>query len=148
MKKSYNVYSKLEELKASPYYEVLTKYFEEDENYSMDDFLSIIEAIRDCYDNSEESVDSDYIHNDYELTIENIKFCVTGSSYRKDHSVCDEQMGESISVTDLELEKKEKAEKKAKEKGASESKWKELFDSKSKEELFEIIKNLPYPKKI
>ena len=143
-----------EAFKESPYFKVLEDYvntlFEDNEPfiYPMADLSECIQTIRDCEDSSDETVDSDYIHNTYSLTTKNIKFEVVGSSYRKDHSVCDEEMQDYIVVIDLEAEKKEKAEKKAKEKAGAEAKWKDLFDSKSKEELFEIIKNLPFPKKL
>lgn len=141
-------YEKYEEFKESPYFKVLEDYIKDSEYHGVEDLEECICTVRDCSYESEEDVDSDYIHNTYSLTIENIKFEVVGSSYRKDHSVCDEKMQDSITVIDLVLEKEEKKNKKAKAKAESEAKWKVFFDNHNWEEIYDVVKTLPYPKNL
>jgi hypothetical protein len=55
------------------------------------------ECIKDAGDYSEK-VDSSYVHCDYTSEILGNTYHVRGSSYRKDQSICDEELGEEISI--------------------------------------------------
>lgn len=48
--------------------------------------------------NYEESVDSSYVYCDYECEILGNTYFVLGSSYRKDQSICDEQLDDEIRI--------------------------------------------------
>ena len=64
-----------------------------------DDLLHIPlgNCITDTGDYSEE-VDSSYVYCDYTSEILGNIYHVRGSSYRKDQSICDEELGEEISI--------------------------------------------------
>lgn len=50
--------------------------------------------------NYDEEVDSDYIHCHYTANILGETYSVTGSSYRKDMSICDEELSSEIFITE------------------------------------------------
>jgi hypothetical protein len=110
------------------------------------DMETLIAYIKDS-GYSEETTDSNYIYNEYIITTPEFKFAVTGSSYRKDQSVCDEEMDGKVYITDLVAQKAAKAEEKAKKAVLDELKWKELFDAHTKEELFDLLKASKFPLK-
>lgn len=108
----------------------------------------LIGDLREWGDGTEE-VDSCYITETYQMITDDGKFCfeVVGRSYRKDHSVCDEQMDDHVTVTDLEMVKAEKAAKKAEASQKDNVKWNEFFEGKTLEQLKEALLVFKFPTK-
>lgn len=123
----------------------------------MDTLEQIIDLICE-YGDYDEEVDSCYITRDYTCESEDGKFeyeC-SGSSYRKDQCVCDEQMDyECFLIIDNEAKKMAKKAKKApkKEKAKSESdkKWDEFFSNFlncGKDDMVSELKKYKFPTKL
>lgn len=132
-------------------WEALRKYFEEDESISWDNIQGLAQDIRSADDEfNDETVDSCYISQEYAFTTDDgkFRFSVTGSSYRKDQSVCEEEIDPTITVTDLEMQKEEKQQKKKEKVVESENQWKEFFKGKALEEILKDLQtNYKFPKK-
>ena len=77
------------------------KYYKDD----ADDLEMVVEFVKDYCNRSEETIDSCDITNTYYKIIEGYRFEVFGTSYRKDQSVCDQEMDQSIEIHDIEAEK-------------------------------------------
>jgi hypothetical protein len=108
----------------------------------------LIGDLREWGDGTEE-VDSCYITETYQMITDDGKFCfeVVGRSYRKDHSVCDEQMDDHVTVTDLEMVKAEKAAKKAEASQKDVIKWNEFYEGKTLDQLKEALLAFKFPTK-
>jgi hypothetical protein len=109
----------------------------------------LIGDLREWGDGTEE-VDSCYITETYQLITEDGKFCfeVVGRSYRKDQSVCDEEMDDTVTVTDLEMFEAEKKAKKEEAKNKDKSNWETWFKGKSVEQLQEVLLTFKFPAKL
>lgn len=109
----------------------------------------LVADLREWGDGTEE-VDSCYITETYQMITDDKKFCfeVVGRSYRKDQSVCDEEMDDEVTVTDLEMLKVEKAAKKETEKNKDLSNWEKWFEGKSVEQLQEVLLTFKFPAKL
>jgi hypothetical protein len=116
----------------------------------MDSMEDLIGVLRDIGD-GEEQIDSCYITVNYESSTDDGKygFIVTGSSYRKDQSICDEEMGDDITIIDLERERIAEEEKKKAKKAQDLSKsvetWNNFFDGKSLEDLKTELLKYKFP---
>ena len=91
----------------------------------------LIQDLRESGDGTEE-VDSCYITETYQTITSDGKFCfeVIGQSYRKDQSVCDEEMLPELYITDLVMLEAEKAAKKSESKNKDRVKWDNWFMGK------------------
>jgi len=117
---------------------------DEEEEY-LDEITSLVEVIREAHVNSKETVDSCYITETYITEeIDGFVFEVVGSSYRKDQSVCDEELEESFTVIDVKAEKKAKKEKKANQEIENISNWKKFIEDSSIEELLQKLKKVKF----
>ena len=115
---------------------------EKTEFETIDDIIEIIKEAG----NHEDEKDYCYINNTYSLVIQNWRFECYSQNYLKDHCICDEEMLDEITLFDLEAEKEIKAIDKENKKIQNISSWTELFKDKTKEELFNILKNSKFPK--
>lgn len=118
-------------------HKALKQFCEEEEFDFPKNISDLEELIRECSFGSRERKDSNYIYTDYTLKIGNWKFEAYGSSYLKDGGICDEEMSNEISVTNLIADKKKKdndALKNAK-------KWEVFIKKSSKKEILEKIKS-------
>jgi len=97
-----------------------------------------------------ESVDSCYITETYEMITDDGKFCfeVVGTRYRKDQSICDEEMEDHVTITDLEILKAEKAEAKAKTQNADREKWDKWFRHKDIHDIKAYLRETKFPVKL
>ena len=131
----------------------------EDKYEPMTEIDNIIGLIQDWGDYDKE-IDSCYITKTYQLDTDDGKFTleVIGTSYLKDHSICDEKMEDEITVIDnemlrvqSEIEKVIKAEKKKVE---NVKKWQDFINESQKvyvdadEILNELMNNYTFPSKI
>jgi hypothetical protein len=111
----------------------------------------IIEGIRDAW-NYEETTDSCYITRSYSVTIgDEWRLEVDGNSYRKDMSVCEEEMDDGFTLTDLAKERKSKERAKNAKRAKSDENWRKLFSSidgsVTPEKAFEMMKDYKFPTK-
>ena len=125
----------------------------------MTDIGDIAELIQDWGDYDKE-IDSCYITKTYQLDTDDGKFTleVIGTSYLKDHCICDEQMSDEITVIDNGMLKAqadvEKEVKKEKDKIANTKKWQDFINESQKvyvdadEILNELMNNYKFPSKI
>lgn len=111
------------------------------------DIEELVELLRES-GNSEESVDSCYIHNTYTTKTSDGKFMfvVTGSSYRKDQCVCDQEMDQDVTVTDLVLLQVEKEVKEAEASDRESKTWVSFFEGKTFEDLKSELLKYKFPK--
>lgn len=109
----------------------------------------LIGDLREWSDSTEE-VDSCYITETYEMMTADGKFCfeVIGTKYRKDQSICDEEMQDHVTVTDLEMLKAEKAEAKAKTQSADREKWDKWFMGKDIYDIKVYLRETKFPVKL
>jgi hypothetical protein len=116
----------------------------------MEDMDDLVSMIRECNHNSEEEVSSDYITKTYTMGSEddNFEFQVVGNSYRKDQSVCDEELENELTVIDLVMKESEDAAKKAAKANADREKWEIFFKGKDLEELKAELITYKFPSKI
>jgi hypothetical protein len=134
--------------------EILKKNFGDKTNYDgeytdFEDMNSICELVREAYDDSSESVSSDYITKTYVLEVDGWRFEVDGNSYRKDQCICDEKLDNGILVINIAEEKNKKLLEKNSKKSESDKKWLNLLESlKSSniETVYNILKNYKFPK--
>jgi hypothetical protein len=126
---------------------LLKKDFDDDE-LSLQSIDDVIEYIRD-YGDSRESVDYSYINYEYSRDIGKWRLYAYGSCYRKDQSICDEEMSETIEIEDLELTKIEKAQKKQQKLNDHQERWEALFNHHTPTEVLQFIKDqkIPFPKR-
>lgn len=118
----------------------------EEENLKNIEYLVdlICEVSIDC----KESIDSYNVINEYYTEeIDGFVFSVTGSSYRKDRSVCDEIMDLFIYVKDINLEKIKKEEKKSMQIAKNISDWTKFINESSTEQLLDKLQNVKLKKK-
>lgn len=125
----------------------------------MTELSDIIELIQNWGD-YEKEIDSCYITKTYQLDTDDGKFTleVFGSSYLKDHCICEEEMTDEITVIDNEILKieyeQEKVAKKEKTKIANGKKWQDFITESRKvyvdadEILNELMNNYKFPSKI
>ena len=141
-------------------FDVLSWYNRRESKYEpMTDMDSIIDLIQDWGDYDKE-IDSCYITKTYQLDTDDGKFTleVIGSSYLKDHCICDEQMSDEITVIDNGMLKAqadvEKEVKKEKDKIANTKKWQDFINESQKvyvdadKILNELMNNYKFPSKI
>ena len=109
----------------------------------------LVDDICESNDDREESVDSNYITHTYSMTTDDDKFTfeVVGNSYRKDQSVCDEVMEDSLVVIDIDMQILEKAEKAALKVLADVEKWKLFFGEKTLSEIKSELLGYKFPTK-
>ena len=109
----------------------------------------LVADLREWGDGTEE-VDSCYITETYQMITNDGKFCfeVVGRSYRKDHSVCDEEMDDEVTVTDLETLKAEKDVKKAEAANADKEKWDKWFVGKDFYTVQKSLRETKFPTKL
>jgi len=112
-----------------------------------EDFSDLVDYIRESYLDSKETVDSDYITEVYKFNLEGFKFEVVGTQYRKDQSICDEEMIQEITITDIAKDKEEKKTKKESKADANELLWHNFIIESSTEQVFQMIKHFDFPKK-
>jgi hypothetical protein len=128
---------------------VLKANFSEETDFESVD--GICELIRECNDDYDETTDSCYITCTYHMTIGGWRFEVDGNSYRKDQSVCDEELDDGFAVISLEQQKKDKISKKKAERAKSDEKWRTLVSSvegtMEPEDVFNMLKDYKFPKK-
>jgi len=110
----------------------------------------ICELIREASYDYKESTDSCYITCTYFLKIEDWKFEIDGNSYRKDQSVCDEELDDGFTLTSIEQEKKNKLSKQKADRAKSDESWRALLssikDNATPEEIFNTLKEYKFPK--
>ncbi len=111
-----------------------------DEEITLDTLDELIEYIRETGDN-DESKDYSYIYNTYSIQIGDWKLSAFGSSYLKDHSICDEQMSEEIEIENMEIARQEKLKKKEDMENNNKNSWTTFVNSKSKDEILEFLIN-------
>ena len=106
----------------------------------------LIEALRESGDGTEE-VDSCYITETYQTITSDNKFCfeVIGQSYRKDQSLCEEEMLDDVYVTDLVMMKAEKTAKKEEAKNKDKVKWDNWFKDKTIKEIVSQLRETKFP---
>jgi hypothetical protein len=120
--------------------------FSEDIDDEEDLLEQVINLIRDCCSDSEESIDScDIVCNYFRIT-EKFRYEVTGESYRKDGCVCDEEMVQELTVINLAEELGAKENKKKEKRIKEEEKWISFFRQKTKEQILEELKQYDFPK--
>ena len=119
-------------------------------NKPISEMSELISDLREGHDCDDETVDSCYIYNTYSLSTDDGKYLfeVTGSSYRKDHSVCDEKMQDHVTVTDLEMLKAEKDVKKAEAANADKEKWDKWFVGKDFYTVQKSLRETKFPTKL
>ncbi len=145
-------YKSIQEFKdqAPEAWKALQDFFEGDDQVDWKTIQGLADYIRCCdQEMNDEEVDSCYITQEYGITTddETFRFSVTGSSYRKDQSVCDEEIDPSITVTDLTELEKEKTLKKDKKAQENIQQWADFFKDKSFEEVKEELSKKQFPKK-
>ena len=125
----------------------------------MTDIGDIAELIQDWGDYDKE-IDSCYITKTYQLYTDDGKFTleVIGTSYLKDHCICDEQMSNEITVIDNEMLKAQaeldKVAKSEKKKSENTKKWNDFINESQKiyadadEILNELMNNYSFPTKL
>ena len=110
----------------------------------------IISGIQEGWD-YEETTSSDYITRTFSTTIGNWQLEVDGNSYRKDQSVCDEEMDEGFTLTNLEDERKATKKAKNAKRATSDENWRALFssidESVTPEKAFDMLKDYKFPTK-
>jgi len=131
---------------------VFAEYFQEEEGEGEEMTIEeVVECLRESYDDYDETTGSCYITCTYHTTIDGFRFEVDGSSYRKDQSVCDEEMGDGFSVVSLDEEKKKKEKAKNAKRAKSDENWREFFVKIdgyiTPEKAFELLKDYKFPTK-
>ena len=139
-------------------YDVLVESFKKYE-MPLDNISDIQEYIQECGDYKKE-IDSDYVSHSYFHQVGDFLLECYGSQYIKDQSLCDEQMGDEIYISNLkekkEAEKKEKDIKKNKTKIVSSEKWSIFLDdinsdlnlsTETSAKLKEILSEYRFPTK-
>lgn len=120
---------------------------EEIEDFNIETSLEgIYYMLLECGSYEDEEVDSCYITQNYSMKIGNKYLLETsGSSYRKDMSVCDEQWDEWVCITDIAKEKESKEKKKKDNAKENEKMWEDLFEGSTKEEILGWLKETKFP---
>jgi len=97
----------------------------------------------------EETTDSCWIYETYSMYTDDDKFIfeVIGKSYRKDHSVCEQEMEGTLTVIDIEMRVAEKRAKKAELAQKDTIKWNEFFEGKTLDQLKEALLVFKFPTK-
>jgi hypothetical protein len=120
------------------------------DDVDINDFDEIKELIQEA-GNNKETTDSCYIYDEWIIKLELFSFSITGSSYRKDQSICDIELDEPIYVENLEelkLSKEEKRIKKQKnQREKSNSQWENVVTNKTRDEIIIELKNYKFPAK-
>lgn len=115
--------------------EVLTRYDVKAKGYvPMNSLDDIIEVIQEC-GNRTEKMDSYWLTRTYKFDTDDGKFSfiAIGQSYRKDRSLCDEEMNDSAEM------------KKAAEASKSIDAWNKFFEGKDLEELKASLLKYKFP---
>jgi len=130
-------------------YDALTASYIEymEEEVFEDGIVNLIDHVRESAYDHEDDVDSCYITCNYNLKIDNFKFEVVGQSYRKDMSVCEEKMGDEITVTDLTAKKLIKQVTDAAQKIKNLEDWRAFIDNAKPGEIYELLQHIKFPKK-
>ncbi len=102
------------------------------------------EIIRECGDSGRDRKDSNYIYCDYSFKTGGWLFEATGSSYLKDQCICDEEMDDSVDVTNIASNKKTAVKKKTVETSKNLKKWEIFIKKSSKKEILEKIKHFKF----
>lgn len=127
----------------------LMKYLDcspEEEKSYLENIDELVNTLREIGEN-EESMDYSYIHNTYSSeVIEGFQFVVTGSEYRKDHSICEEEMDLDVTVIDVKAEKEEKKNKKSKQEILNLENWTKFVSESTTEQLLEKLKKIKFPR--
>ncbi len=127
---------------------VIKKKYPEDEFETVEDICYLIREANNGYD---ETTDSCYITCTYHMTIDDWRFEVDGNSYRKDQSVCDEELEDGFTLISIEQQKKDYQSKQKADKAKSDESWRALLDSisneMSPENVFNMLKDYKFPNK-
>ena len=115
---------------------------------AVEDMTDMTEFLREISDGGKESVSSDYITTTYTVSGKGFDIKVVGEAYRKDHSICDEELREEITVVDLKMQKEEKMLKKKQDETSVSLRWDEFFDGKTLAQLKTELKKYKFPAKI
>ncbi len=109
----------------------------DEETFPVTTIEELVGLLRQNTYHSDESVDANYITTTYTLTTtdKKFKFEVIGSAYRKDQSICEEEMVPEVIVYDVTLEKEETASKKLQEQAKNTAMWDIWFNGKTLEEI-------------
>jgi hypothetical protein len=114
----------------------------EDYNTNFSDFDELMEFIQEG--DSEEEVDRNYITRTYKIDTGVHSLEVYYSQYRKDGGLCEGEWSDFISVVRFETEEEKKIEI-DKEYKVNLERWRKLFEGKSLDELFDILKLTDFP---
>lgn len=111
-----------------------------DENdHDIDADESLSDLICSMGDENQTS-DSDYLYSTYTLESNNWRFEASGSQYKKDGGLCEFELHESVTVTDLKVERAAKTEQDEIE----QNKWRAFLTTASVEEIFEKVKHFKF----
>lgn len=135
-------------IRGSRDFDKLTVYDWRNKQYTpIEEIEDLIEMIREGGNNTE-STDRNYIYNDYEIQVEGFNFSVSGSSYRKDQSICDEEMDDTVTVVDVNMFKEEKRKNEEQHKNENIQSWNAWFENKSIEQMKEYLLTTKFPKNL
>jgi hypothetical protein len=115
------------------------------------DFEEILDLLADHIDDDTEEIDYNFVTTYGIIESDNFRFEIGSSQYRKDGRLCNSEIDDFFTITDLRIERENekkkklaKKEKANKQKEVDKTKWITLFESKTKEELLELLINTKY----
>ena len=115
------------------------------------DFEEILDLLADHIDDDTEEIDYNFVTTYGIIESDNFRFEIGSSQYRKDGGLCNSEIDDFFTITDLRIERENekkkklaKKEKANKQKEVDKTKWITLFESKTKEELLELLINTKY----